>query len=129
MIKNTKFSVINKMATDKRNNAIMFVIIHLTLIVILLALSSVRRAFLALIMNIFILVSLVTGLYTFCRLDFVNIKRFIIFLSVLLIISLITMFLEAFLLSEKHYRYQIFMLNAPIIIDIIFVVVYICYLK
>jgi hypothetical protein len=129
MIKNTKFSVINKIATDKRNNAIMFVIIHITLIVILLALSSVRRAFLALIMNIFILVSLVTGLYSFSRLDFVNIKRFIIFLSVLLIISLITMFLEAFLLSEKHYRYQIFMLNAPIIIDIIFVVVYICYLK
>jgi hypothetical protein len=107
----------------------MFVIIHMTLILVLLALSSIRKAFLAMIMNVFIEISLTTGFFAYARLDLILIKRFIIFLSALLIISIITMFVEAFVLTDKSHRYEIFLLNAPILIDIGFVILHSFYLK
>jgi hypothetical protein len=110
----------------KRNVILVLLAMHLILILALLLLTVIRRVFLAMIVNFCLLIVLGLGLLFFIRLNLQFCRYFLIMISVILGISLFLMFIEAFVLCEPNSpeRHFVFYVNAPIVIDIAFVVAY-----
>jgi len=114
---------------NKRNLILNLLLIHTVLIIALLLLTAIRRVHLAMIMNLGYLSSLLVGLLIFCRFHMRTpwfSTCFLSLMSFFIVISLISMFVEAFALNMPHSeRPFVFYVNIPIVIDIGFDIAYI----
>lgn len=102
---------------------------HILILAILLLLESVRRAFIALIVDFFLIFVLSLGSYAICKVKMKLFFIFTIFLSILLVISLTAMIVEAFVITKKDERKFIFIIHSPLAADFLFLVAYICFYK
>ena len=109
----------------KRNLLLVLIFSHLLIIISLLSLTAIRRAFLAMIMNFVYLAVLILGFYLTIRLSIRIYIYFLIALSISILLSICVMFIEAFAVADRDQRDWIFYVNLPIIIDIAFDIVYI----
>ena len=113
---------------DKRNQLLMVGVAHVAITFVMLALTGVRRAILAMIVNFFILIALVLGLYAMCKLRLSLIRIFYIGLGVLILLSIVAMIIET-LIVDKDERKWIYIVNIPILLDILAFIAYICLYK
>ena len=107
-----------------RNRAFYLLFLHLCILLAETALVTVRRAWLAAIMNVVYILVIVLGWVSFCFLNLRLARTFWVVMYVLLSIALAVLFYEAFALSKEDKRHWVFIVNVMICFDIMFTICY-----
>lgn len=118
--------MLTKELVNKRNLMLILILCHIAVIIALLALTLARRVYLAMLVNLALLISLLLGLLIYSKLNAKFGLYFLSMITTIIVLALSVMFIEAFALYDKFNdsRAWVFYVNIPIIIDIGFVIAF-----